>query len=92
MVFSKFEMNSSINKLFFSLIRVAVGTQESLSHVPSVREWEELYHIAQKQALIGICFAGMQRLSSIEDSIHHTPSGDFISPMDGHGCQDSATE
>lgn len=57
-----------IDNLFFELLRVAIGTQESLSHVPSVREWEELYHIAQKQALIGICFAGLQKLYGFDNS------------------------
>lgn len=62
-----------MNELFFSLIRVAVGSQEQLSRVPTAREWEELYHIAQKQALLGICFAGVQKLSNIDDPINHKP-------------------
>lgn len=49
--------------LFFELIRVAIGTQESLSCQPSVQEWRYLYEMAKKQALLGICFAGVQKLS-----------------------------
>lgn len=52
-----------MNELFCSLIRVAVGSQDHLSHMPTAREWGELYKMAQKQALLGICFAGVQKLS-----------------------------
>lgn len=51
-----------LDKLFFELIRVAIGTQEGLSRVPSAKEWQMLYDIAKKQSLVGICFAGVQRL------------------------------
>lgn len=53
---------NDINKLFFELIRVAIGNQVCLSHTPSADEWGELYAIAKKQSLVGICFAGVQRL------------------------------
>lgn len=51
-----------MDKIFFELIRVAIGTQEGLSRVPSAKEWQMLYDIAKKQSLVGICFAGVQRL------------------------------
>lgn len=53
---------NKIGLLFFSLIRVAIGSQEQLPCMPTAREWEELYHMAQKQALLGICFAGVQKI------------------------------
>lgn len=31
-----------MNEIFFELVRVAIGTQESLSRLPSAREWGEL--------------------------------------------------
>ena len=46
--------------LFIELIRVAIGNQECLSRLPSEREWGKLYKMAEKQSLIGICFAGLQ--------------------------------
>lgn len=52
-----------INQLFFELIRVAIGNAECLSHTPSADEWNGLYALAKKQALVGICFAGAQKLS-----------------------------
>lgn len=51
-----------IEQLFFELIRVAIGTQVTLSRPPSACEWKELYNMAKKQSLVGICFAGLQKL------------------------------
>lgn len=53
---------NDITSLFFELIRVAIGNQACLSHSPSADEWGELYAMAKKQSLVGICFAGVQRL------------------------------
>lgn len=49
-------------KLFFELLRVALGTQDCLSRTPSAEEWQELYAMAKKQSLVGVCFAGVQKL------------------------------
>ena len=49
-------------KVFFELIQVALGLRPSLSHSPSADEWAELYSMANKQLLIGVCFAGVHRL------------------------------
>lgn len=51
-----------MEQLFFELIRVALGTQETLSRPPSKVEWAELYAMAKKQSLVGICFAAVQKL------------------------------
>lgn len=51
-----------IQELFFELIRVAIGSQDTLSRPPSAEEWKQLYDMAKKQSLVGICFAGVQRL------------------------------
>lgn len=50
------------DELFFELIRVALGCKVCLSHSPTASEWGELYAMAKKQSLVGICFAGVQRL------------------------------
>ena len=63
----------SLSSIFYQLIRVAIGTQETLSRSPSADEWGELYAMAKKQSLVGICFAAVQRLTGVKDSIHHTP-------------------
>ena len=53
-----------INILFFELIRVAIGTRMCLSHTPRADEWGELYAMAKKQSLVGVCFAGVQKLQT----------------------------
>lgn len=60
-----------IEQLFFELIRVAIGTQVTLSRPPSACEWKELYNMAKKQSLVGICFAGLQKLYN---SVNQEPS------------------
>lgn len=54
--------NLSINNLFFELTQVALGNRVCLSHTPSADEWGKLYDMAKKQSLVGVCFAGVQRL------------------------------
>lgn len=56
-----------VDIVFFELIRVAVGNQDCLSRIPSGKEWGELFEIAQKQSLVGICYAGIQRLGANSD-------------------------
>lgn len=51
-----------LENLFFELLRVAVGQQDCLSHTPTANEWRELYVMAEKQAVLGICFHGIERL------------------------------
>lgn len=56
-----------VEQLFFELIRVAIGNQSSLSQLPDAKEWGKIYSIAEKQGLVGICFAGLQRLGADAD-------------------------
>lgn len=51
-----------MQELFFELIQVAIGTAGCLSRSPSADEWGKLYDMAKKQSLVGVCFAGVQRL------------------------------
>lgn len=51
-----------MQKLFFELVQVALCKRICLSRTPSEAEWGELYAIAKKQSLVGVCFAGVQRL------------------------------
>lgn len=52
----------NIHELFFELIRVAIGNAVCLSHTPTAEEWPLLYAMAKKQSLVGVCFAGVQKL------------------------------
>lgn len=48
--------------LFFELIQLAIGRRDCLSRTPSAGEWGELYRMAQRQTLVGVCFYGVQML------------------------------
>ena len=51
-----------MQKLFFDLIKVAIGASCDLSRPISADEWQMLYDMAKKQAILGICFYGVQDL------------------------------
>lgn len=50
------------NNIFFELTRVALGNTACLSRMPKAKEWVNLYAMAKKQSLVGVCFAGVQKL------------------------------
>lgn len=53
---------ATVVKLFFDLVRCGMGKCDKLLRVPDVAEWGELFEIAKKQTLVGIAFAGIERL------------------------------
>ena len=52
----------SIEQLFFELLRVSIGVSGCLSKTSTNEEWKALYDMAKKQSLVGVCFAGVQKL------------------------------
>ena len=53
---------SSVQDLFFALIRCSVGTADKLPYTPNKEEWERLYELVRKQALQGVTFAAIEKL------------------------------
>lgn len=47
---------------FFELLRVSLGTQQSLKRIPTDKEWEELFEMALKQSLAGMMLGGVEKL------------------------------
>ena len=47
---------------FRNLLLVALGRVSSLQKVPTQGDWQMMYRMAHVQALLGVCFAGIQRL------------------------------
>ena len=63
-----------INSIFINVIRLSIGNSLCLSRTPDVKEWQEIYAMAKKQSLVGVCFAGVQKTLSNSPS-HSTDSG-----------------
>lgn len=53
---------TSVIELFFHLLRCGTGRLKKLPFTPDEQQWNRLFDIAEKQALIGITFAGIERL------------------------------
>lgn len=58
-------MNSA-DKYFLELLRIAAGTQDTFSGVPDERDWQAMYDIAARQSLLGVCFAGVQSMHTVD--------------------------
>ena len=49
--------------MFYELLQIAIGNRDRFSQAPTVEEWRELFALAQKQAMVGIAFRGVEQLS-----------------------------
>ena len=47
---------------FFAFQRYCLGSKSDVSKVIAGMDWQELYSFASKQALLGLCFDGIERL------------------------------
>ena len=47
---------------FFAFLKYCLGYKENMSRVITGMDWQELYSFASKQALLGLCFDGIERL------------------------------
>lgn len=56
-------------KVFFDFLRFCIGSELEIPDSLIEADWNELYCIAQKQALVGILFDGIQRLPSSDVGI-----------------------
>ena len=50
------------NNAFFEVLQVAVGRRTQLSRQLTAEEWEGVYELCRKQAVVGIAFAALERL------------------------------
>lgn len=46
--------------LFYEILQVAVGNRNRLSSAPTNRDWTMAYQLAVEQAVIGVCFYGIE--------------------------------
>ena len=47
---------------FFAFLRYSLGSKGNMNGVVAGMDWQELYTFASKQALLGLCFEGIERL------------------------------
>ena len=47
---------------FFAFLKYCLGSKKDMSRVIACMDWQELYFFASKQALLGLCFDGIERL------------------------------
>ena len=47
---------------FFAFLKYCLGNKRNMSRVVAGMDWQMLYSFASKQALLGLCFNGIERL------------------------------
>ena len=48
--------------VFFAFLRYCLGWKEDMNSVNAGIDWQQLYSFASKQAILGLCFDGIERL------------------------------
>ena len=61
---------------FFAFLKYCLGYKENMSRVIACMNWQELYSFASKQALLGLCFNGIERLGKeYPEELRRNPIG-----------------
>lgn len=63
-------MAKDIIKLFFELIQVSIGTKDCFDNEPNCEEWKDLFDLANKQSLASVLIEGINKDSSLSQSIN----------------------
>lgn len=50
------------NLMLIELLQVALGIRNSLSRIPSDAEWDNIYKLAVRHAIVGVLYGGIERL------------------------------
>lgn len=51
--------------IFYRLLRIALSLEDSAGFECTAEEWKELFQIATKQGVVGICFRGIQSMNTL---------------------------
>ena len=74
----KLKVKTYINNTFpyFAFLRYCLGKKRNMSRVIAGMDWQMLYSFASKQALLGLCFDGIERLGKeYPEELRLTPIG-----------------
>ena len=72
------KINSWMNDITacFAFLKYCLGYKEDISRVIAGMDWQELYSFASKQALLGLCFDGIERLGKeYPEEVKQNPIG-----------------
>ena len=61
---------------FFAFLKYCLGSKEDMSKVIAGMNWQELFSFASKQAILGLCFDGIERLGEeYPEELRRNPIG-----------------
>lgn len=61
---------------FFAFLRYSLRGKGNISNVVANMDWQELYSFASKQAILGLCFDGIERLGKVyPEELKQNPIG-----------------
>ena len=61
---------------FFAFLRYCLGSKRGMSRVIAGMDWQKLYSFASKQAILGLCFDGIERLGEeYSEELKQNPIG-----------------
>ena len=61
---------------FFAFLKYCLGSKEDMSRVIACMNWQEQYSFASKQAILGLCFDGIERLGKeYSEELKQNPIG-----------------
>lgn len=63
---------TSVEQAFLEIIQISVGVRDCMSRTLSGDEWLQLYRLANKQSLAGVCFAGIQKFTEVSPETYET--------------------
>ena len=55
---------SNIEKLFFELVQIALGSKKPFSHKPTEKEWQQVFDLSLKQSVAGIVFETIRAMDA----------------------------
>lgn len=61
---------SKSQELLFDLLRISVGTQQSLSGIYTEKDWTQTYQIAEEQAVVGVILTALEKIQKDETTSH----------------------
>ena len=62
--------------VFFAFMRYCLGYKRNISNVVAGMDWQKLFSFASKQALLGLCFDGIERLGEeYPEELRQNPMG-----------------